>query len=66
MADFARISFIANPDFSMKAKSMFGAGDQIAREWVCSGTRTGEYPGLVTPYKRWSVADTSIILLHEY
>jgi steroid delta-isomerase-like uncharacterized protein len=62
---FVRFSFAAFPDLKFERKPIFSAGDWSAREWVMSGTHTGDIPGLPTTGKSFSIRGASISELHE-
>ena len=57
--------FISCPDFKLEIKSLFGAGDWVAQEWVMTGTQTGAIDGLGIPAtgKSFSIKGASITKL---
>lgn len=55
--------FAAFPDVKWQLKSLFSAGDQIAAEWVETGTQTGVWAGIPATGKSYSIRGASLIEL---
>ncbi|MBL7209749.1 MAG: ester cyclase [Dehalococcoidia bacterium] len=62
---FISFTFAAFPDFKLDSKSVFGAGDWGASEWVMSGTQAGDLPGIPATGKSFSARGASIMELHK-
>ena len=52
---------IGYPDLNFAAKSCFSSGNQIATEWMMSGTHTGNSPRFKATGKRFSIPGVSIL-----
>ncbi len=65
LKDFIKATFIWSPDLKFELKSSFGAGDQVASEWVMSGTHAGEFGGMPPTGKTFSLRGASILELRE-
>jgi len=53
------------PDLNFKMKSCFSCDNQIATEWLMSGTHTGNSPRFKATGKRFSVQGVSIIEVQD-
>src|SRR5258705_13102331 len=62
---FAAVVFRAFPDFTMKLRSRFVAGNQAAAEWTMTGTHKGDLPGMPATGKSFSVRGASICELRD-
>jgi steroid delta-isomerase-like uncharacterized protein len=49
------------PDLTFEAKSCFGSGNQIATEWIMTGTHTGNTSRFKATGKRFSISGVSIL-----
>ena len=58
--------FKACPDFKLKVKSLFSTADNIAQEWLMTGTQTGALDGLGVPPtgRSFSIRGASITKLN--
>jgi steroid delta-isomerase-like uncharacterized protein len=57
--------FAAFPDVKWELKSFFSAGDQIAAEWVETGTQTGDWAGIPATGKSYSIRGSSLMEVHN-
>ena len=55
--------FRAIPDFKIELTSHFSAGNWAGAEWICSGTQTGDFPGMPATNKPFSVRGASVFEL---
>ena len=53
------------PDLHFEAKGSFGGGNQIASEWIMTGTHTGDTPAFKATGKKFSVRGVSILELQD-
>ncbi len=52
---------IGYPDLNFSAKRHFSSGNQIATEWVMSGTHTGNSPRFKATRRRFAIPGVSIL-----
>ena len=62
---FIKTTLAAFPDYKVKVKSFFIAGDWVGSKWIMSDTRTGPSPNLSPTKKRFSIRGASITELQE-
>ena|SRR6266700_6702250 len=55
--------FSAAPDYKVELTSRFIAGNWAGAEWTCSGTQTGDLPGIPATNKHVSIRGASIFEL---
>ncbi len=58
--EWARMSFVAIPDFKLEVTSLFVSGNWLACEWVMTGTHTGNAPDFPATGKSFSVRGSAI------
>ena len=57
---WAKMSFVAIPDFKLDVTSLFVSGNWIGCEWVMTGTHTGNATDFPATGKRFSVRGSAI------
>ena len=62
---FIDLTYAGIPDFKVVPQRMMGDGDNLAAEWLMSGTLTGDLPGLPRTGRTFEVMAVSTIRMQD-